>query len=301
VVDDGSTDDTASYLSTAVADFPFPMRVVSHPNQGVSFSRNCGIRLASGEVVAFTDDDCLLPPDWIAQLRQHWLHAPQMIGGIGGPLDTVFDGEGSRVANYLRYVDEFNHVPVLTRIAVRPLHVSRYTGNERIAYLRTANASFRRRCLVEVNGFNEAFRRPGGEDPDLAYRLLAKGYALYFVPTLKVQHRSRPDFRAHFRSLENYVRGEFLNRENRHCYPAGGIRRTFQWIPMQKAIAIALSIVRFPIEIARVARLSRRSGWEMLLFPTVTICSKMIAFWVACSESARLMMKRILIYFAVDE
>jgi hypothetical protein len=63
VVDDGSTDDTGEIL----ARFP-EVRAVRQSNQGLSFARNVGLRLATGEVVAYTDSDCYADPDWLTLL-----------------------------------------------------------------------------------------------------------------------------------------------------------------------------------------------------------------------------------------
>ena len=43
-------------------------------------------------------------------------------------------------------------------------------------YLVTANCLFRRECLIEQGGFKESFFVPGGEDPELSFRLLRAGY-----------------------------------------------------------------------------------------------------------------------------
>lgn len=280
VVNDGSVDDTADYLSTFEKTAPFPVTIVNQPNTGVAIARNRGISATTGSIIAFTDDDCLLPEDWIAKLLYLWSDAPADIAGIGGPLETFCDNN-TLIAEYLRYLDEFNHLPVITPLAVRPRHISRCEGTEQIAYLRTSNASFRTDALHLVGGFDSKFNRPGGEDPDLSYRLMAVGYRLQIVPELKVRHHSRADFRAYFSSLANYVRGEFINRANRAHYPEGPIRRSYSMIPLQKLVALSLTLLFSPFNVARVSRSRGCLDRQCFLFPGILVASKLVAFLVA--------------------
>src|ERR1700722_4833051 len=63
VVDDGSTDDTASVL----ARFGDRIRVITQPNRGLSSARNAGVRASSGEYIAFLDDDDEWMPEKLAR------------------------------------------------------------------------------------------------------------------------------------------------------------------------------------------------------------------------------------------
>jgi glycosyltransferase involved in cell wall biosynthesis len=64
VVDDGSSDGTGDVVTR---EFP-AVRYVRQPNRGPAAARNVGIRAALGDIVAFTDDDCLPPVDWLSRL-----------------------------------------------------------------------------------------------------------------------------------------------------------------------------------------------------------------------------------------
>jgi O-antigen biosynthesis protein len=283
VVNDGSLDDTEKFLDGFRRSAPMPVTVLSQSNAGVATARNRGIAAASGAIIGFTDDDCLLADDWISQLLQLWNEAPENLAGIGGPLDTVCKKD-SLVAEYLRYLDEFNHLPVITSLAIRPRHKSRFDDADKIAYLRTSNASFRADALHQIGGFDGRFRRPGGEDPDLSYRLLSAGFALKFSPKLHVDHLSRADFHSYFGSLENYVRGEFINRSNRGKYPAGPIRRTYSMIPLQKVISLAMSVFFLPLAVFAVAKSRGRLDRCTILFPVFLVASKLVALRVAVAE-----------------
>jgi glycosyltransferase involved in cell wall biosynthesis len=65
VVDNNSTDATSSVVTAAAETFPAPLRYVFEREQGRSPALNAGIRLAKGEIIATTDDDVRVEPDWL--------------------------------------------------------------------------------------------------------------------------------------------------------------------------------------------------------------------------------------------
>jgi glycosyltransferase involved in cell wall biosynthesis len=75
VVDNNSSDGTREVVEAAAADFPAPVRYVFEREQGRSPALNAGIRAAAGDIIATTDDDVRVPPDWLTRaamgLRAH--------------------------------------------------------------------------------------------------------------------------------------------------------------------------------------------------------------------------------------
>ena len=65
VVDNNSPDDTRAVVLEATASFPVPLRYFFEREQGRSPALNCGIRAAAGAIIATTDDDVRVPPDWL--------------------------------------------------------------------------------------------------------------------------------------------------------------------------------------------------------------------------------------------
>jgi glycosyltransferase involved in cell wall biosynthesis len=65
VVDNNSTDDTHAVVERAASAFPAPLRYLFEPEQGRSPALNTGIRAATGEIIATTDDDVRVEPDWL--------------------------------------------------------------------------------------------------------------------------------------------------------------------------------------------------------------------------------------------
>src|SRR5207248_9968185 len=77
VVNDGSTDATAKIAHS------YGFRVRTTENQGLASARNTGLKAATGEIVAYIDDDAYLDPDWLRYLASTFMNTKH--AGVGGP------------------------------------------------------------------------------------------------------------------------------------------------------------------------------------------------------------------------
>src|SRR5262249_55874428 len=77
VVDDGSTDSTAAIASS------YGFRVISAAHVGLSQARNIGMEAATGEIIAYTDDDTRADPQWLSYLAALFMRTDH--AGVGGP------------------------------------------------------------------------------------------------------------------------------------------------------------------------------------------------------------------------
>ena len=77
VVDNGSMDRTASLARSR------RVRVIEEPRRGFSPARQAGFEAASGSIVASTDADTVVPPDWLARIEQAFKEQPQAVGVFG--------------------------------------------------------------------------------------------------------------------------------------------------------------------------------------------------------------------------
>ena len=189
VIDDGSTDGTGAILR----EFGERVRVVSQPNRGPAAARNAGIRAARGELIAFTDSDCFPDQDWLASLQEGFrLPGPVPTGGVGGIVRGI-GGAGQTLTG--EYVD------LIRLLDPEP------DGAGEIPYLITANACFARKMLEEVGLFDEGFRRPGGEEAELGYRIRRAGYHFRLAPAALVWHRHRENLVGLLGTLANYGAG----------------------------------------------------------------------------------------------
>lgn len=140
--------------------------VAYHPSpgpHGPAAARNRGWRAARGAIIAFTDDDTIADPDWLAK-------------GMAAFSDEVDVVRG-------RVIMPLDHVPT---------DYERDAKNLETAEFVTANCFCRKRVLEELNGFDESFRMAWREDSDLHFRLLKRGKRIVTAPDAIVTHPIRP-------------------------------------------------------------------------------------------------------------
>jgi hypothetical protein len=198
VVDDGSTDRTSEVAAA------FDVTVIRTERGGLSRARNTGLEAATGEIVAFTDDDAWPDRDWLRYLAHGF--ACSDYAGIGGP-NLLPDDAGvveSAVA----------HAPG------GPMHV--LLSDEIAEHIPGCNMAFRREALVAVGGFDPQFRI-AGDDVDICWRLQERGSTIGFSPAAVVIHRRRPTIRGYLRQQAEYGKAEaLLERKWPERYNRGG-------------------------------------------------------------------------------
>ena len=92
IVDNNSTDNTREVVLAQVDSYPVPLRYVMEKEQGRSAALNAGIRLAKGEILAITDDDVRVEPDWLRNAAR----ALDQLGCdyLGGKALPIWSGHG---------------------------------------------------------------------------------------------------------------------------------------------------------------------------------------------------------------
>jgi cellulose synthase/poly-beta-1,6-N-acetylglucosamine synthase-like glycosyltransferase len=166
IVDDASTDDTPRVLAALASRSAIPVHVERLPrNAGPATARNVGWRATSAPVVAFTDDDCLPQPQWLARLR------------ASAEVADIVQGRTLPEPSQRERAGPFS----------RLLVVGHETG-----FYQTCNIAYRRTVLEQHGGFDESFRYPAGEDSDLAWRAKDAGATTCFDPDALVFHDVPP-------------------------------------------------------------------------------------------------------------
>jgi GT2 family glycosyltransferase len=176
IVDDASTDDTVEVLTKLAASSPLNLRILRQErNAGPATARNRGWQEATAKLIAFTDDDCVPQPGWLASLRDALAHH-DLVQGLTEP-------DPEQLANF----QAFGHT----------IHVISEAG-----YYETCNMGYRREVLARVGGFDEGFAMPYGEDTDLAWRAKFSGASSTFAPTAVVWHdATNPGYLAHLKEM----------------------------------------------------------------------------------------------------
>jgi glycosyltransferase involved in cell wall biosynthesis len=189
VVDNNSTDDTATVVAECAATSGVPVVYARETAQGKSFALNHGLELSSGDIIALTDDDVLPSKDWLARLvetfRAHavtfafgkvlprWESAPPpelltvQAQDIWGPLAIVDYGDAAA---------EYTAEHTTQRMPIG------------------ANLAFARDALVAIGGWRTDLGKVNntlisGEDHEIFTRLRRRGlYAGYYDPAIVVKH-----------------------------------------------------------------------------------------------------------------
>ncbi len=171
VVDDGHSNATQRQVALIAERLPPQTLHYLRPDagRGPAVARNCGWRAARAPLVAFTDDDTVPHPDWLAEGEQ-----------------AMQDGAWVAVAGRVA-------VPLTAAERARPTDHQRMTLGLESAEFVTANAFVRVRALAQVGGFDERFRRAWREDSDLQYRLQAEVGPVGHCSRALVLHPVRPE------------------------------------------------------------------------------------------------------------
>lgn len=201
IVDNASTDNTISIIQQWSLDAPFATVCVSEPQKGLSAARNCGLRTATGDVIAFTDDDCRVSPEYAADILRHDKTDGNKLVIRSGP---VLLGNPEDLPITIK--------PVLSkRCWQRPMSLrdeAQILGGALIGCNMTM-----RRAVFEKLGFFDKCLGAGtschaGEDTDYFYRAYLAGITLECVPDMAVHHfHGRKTVAERDKLLRNYAIG----------------------------------------------------------------------------------------------
>lgn len=185
VIDDGSTDATAAIVEE------YDVRLIRTENRGLSNARNAGLEAATGEIVAYIDDDAYPDPDWLTYLAAAFMGSPH--AAVGGP--NITPPEDGPIA------------ACVANAPGGPIHV--LVSDLEAEHIPGCNMAFRREALEAAGGFDPRFRT-AGDDVDVCWRLQDTGETLGFVPAAVVWHHRRPSIRAYWKQQVGYGRAEAL-------------------------------------------------------------------------------------------
>ena len=191
VVVDQSTDDVTARTVAAVAGGDPRVHLEPTTTVGSSAARNVGARVAGTDIVAYTDDDCIVEPTWLAEIV-HEFENHQIAAVYGRLIPYGFHGrDGTEVG--FKASDE--------RAEYRGRTPPWYIGHG-------GNMAFRRCELLEAGGFDPLLGAGGVfgacEDPDIAYRLLARSKRVAYTAAALAYHKHWKDWPAQRRMERAY-------------------------------------------------------------------------------------------------
>ena len=168
IVDDGSTDKVADVVA-GYSD----VRLIRQTNAGPAAARNHGATEARGEIILFTDDDCVPAPNWLDAMIE-----PFREPGVVGTKGIYCTHQNSVIARFvqLEYEDRYRLM----------------AAHDEIDFIDTYSAAFRRERFLEMGGYDTSFPVACAEDIELSYRMSGRGWKMKFAPVAVVAH-THPD------------------------------------------------------------------------------------------------------------
>ncbi len=240
VVDNNSTDETPSIIDS----FGFT-RLEERTYQGSYAARNAAMRVARGEIIAFTDSDCEVAPDWLTELWAAARDNPNA-GCIAG--EILAFPPSTPVERYSEKIGLLRQRGPLSGWHFKP-------------YAQTANAAYRRDVFDRIGLFDPTMK--SGGDAEIAWRMLDKtDYEIKFAPDAKVYHHHRTSVRDLWAQFHRYGSGKLSWARARADYTPPSLDK------VQEELVQALE--------QHAARLSdARSEEEQHLFPFFNLVTKM--------------------------
>jgi glycosyltransferase involved in cell wall biosynthesis len=168
VVDDGSTDNTASVVRGYSS-----VRLIAQTNAGPASARNRGAMEAKGKILLFTDDDCVPMSEWLGAMLEPFKDSD--VVGAKGIYRTHQKSLAARFVQ-MEYEDKYRLM----------------AGVRSIDFIDTYSAAFRRDRFLKMAGYDTSFPVACAEDVELSYRMSARGWKMKFVPAAIVYH-THPD------------------------------------------------------------------------------------------------------------
>ena len=187
VIDNAPSDQSTAKLVERFSE----ARYVLEKCPGLNFARNRAWLEASGDIIAYLDDDVVVDSGWLAGLRESWAENPDAAAftGLVMPLslDTRAQVLFEKRNGFRRGFDKNRFGQELPGNPLYPCGAGIFGAG--------CNMAFRRQILCELGGFDEALDTgpslPGGGDLDIFYRIIRAGYVLVYEPSFMVFHEHR--------------------------------------------------------------------------------------------------------------
>ena len=197
------------------------VKLIKPVNKNLAASRNVGLPHCTGDIIAMTDDDAKIFPDWVTQMKRIHREHPEA-GAVGGlVLGTNTDSVVGKVADLITFPTwpEARFVRTLPGV----------------------NISYKREVVQRIGLQDENLFR--GEDVDYNWRLLQLGYKIYFDPSIKVYHHHRPTLKAFLNQHYMYGRAYYLVRRKwpeMYCVYPHGFRKSKDFLKLVNFILALL-------------------------------------------------------------
>jgi len=186
IIDGGSDDRTIDIAEN------YNCKILTERKGTISYAREVGVEAATGEFIAFTDADCVVPEDWLSTLLQHFDDEGE-VAAVGGPNVTP-----SNDTSFAKSVGD-----VLSLLSSAGSRYGQKGGEVKEIYHNpTCNVVYRKKIITEVGGFNHNLVTVDDEEMD--FRIRKNGYTILYTPNAEVLHYRRPTTRSFVKMAYTY-------------------------------------------------------------------------------------------------
>lgn len=191
VIDDGRAEGAARLMRADHKNLS--LRLVRQDHAGVAAARARGVAVARGEVLAFLDDDCTVPPDYLASVEASFARHPETLVAQVALENPAPDNRHGRLWAFL--------VEETVRLNVTPVE------DGRLIATMLGGVFVCRRSVFDRVAWDPRF--PGAsEDADLRYQLVQAGIPIHYAPDIVVYHHWRTTLTASLAQQAWYGRGQ---------------------------------------------------------------------------------------------
>jgi GT2 family glycosyltransferase len=208
---------------------PVSIQLVKTINRNLAASRNIGLHHCTGEIIAMTDDDAEVSPDWVTQMKRLHSEHPEA-GAIGG------------------LVIGTNTHTLVGKVADKITFPS-WPEQRRVRTLPGVNISYKKNVIEQIGSQDETLFR--GEDVDFNWRVQRLGYSILYDPSVKVFHHHRPTVKGFLNQHYMYGRAYYLVRRKwpeMYCVYPHGLRNMKDFL---KALNFLAALAYQPFLTAR--------------------------------------------------
>ncbi|GAA4840590.1 hypothetical protein GCM10023331_27010 [Algivirga pacifica] len=180
VVLDGCVDGSVEYVKSLCKQRP-ELKYISKHAEGPAKARNVGVSISRGDIIAFTDDDCIVTKDWISNIMKSFE-------------DDSLVGLQGKTSTYKHLCSPLTH------------QIDNQHGSVDFP---TCNVAIRRDAFLNIGGFDESFPYAHNEDADLGWRLEKLG-TVKFIPSMEIIHPPRKEKLSKLIRRMKILESEFL-------------------------------------------------------------------------------------------
>lgn len=184
IVDNGSKDKTIDIVQNFQNNLDLDIKLYSEKGKGAYRARNLGVLNAKGDIIVFTDADCIVDSDWLTNMVSYF--SDDNIGGVAG---EIFPKKGDSLVE--RYA-----------VSAGMWSQKSMFNSNRLPFAQTGNAAYRKDVFSKIGYFAEIL---AGGDADYSWRMLLEtDYNMAYASDAIVIHDHKIDLKGLFKQTFRY-------------------------------------------------------------------------------------------------